>query len=99
MMLLRRIDVFPNDPLVGYAQIRNTFSPEDASRFTHHPKVFEQRTLNLIISRKSKNGLFFLEKFNAGLKKLKESGAVDQMYKDLDAGKYDKQKKNIWIRK
>jgi hypothetical protein len=43
------------------------------------------------ISKQSKEGQFFLGKFNSGLKKLKESGRFDQMFKDLSDGKYDKQ--------
>jgi polar amino acid transport system substrate-binding protein len=91
-LLHGRTDIFPNDPIVGYAQIRNSFTPEDVKRFTHHPKEFEKNTLNLIISKNCKNGRFFLEKFNSGLEKLKKSGRIDQMVKDLNAGKYDKQK-------
>jgi polar amino acid transport system substrate-binding protein len=90
-LLLGRIDVFPNDPLVGYAQIKNNFSPEEAERFTHHPKEFEQSTLSLIISRNTDKGKYFLEKFNAGLAKLKESGRLAQMLSEKETGKYDKQ--------
>ena len=91
-LLFNRIHIFPNDPIVGYSQIRNNFSPSDVKLFTHHPKVFELSTLHLIISKKSKNGKFFLNKLNSGLKKLKESGRYDQMLKDLETGKYDKKK-------
>ncbi|MCP4020613.1 MAG: amino acid ABC transporter substrate-binding protein [Desulfobacteraceae bacterium] len=91
-LLLGQIQIFPNDPIVGYSQIRNSFSPDKVKLFTHHPKEFEKSTLNLIISKKCKNGILFLERFNSGMKKLKKSGRLDQMYKDLNIGKYDKQK-------
>ncbi len=91
-LLADRIDIFPNDPIVGYAQIRNCLPPEQAELIRHHPKEFEKTTLNLIISKRSKNALFFLEKFNSGLKKLQKSGRFDQMLNDLEAGKYDKRK-------
>jgi len=94
-LLHRRLHIFPNDPIVGYAQIRNTFKPEEIERFTHHPKEFNKNTLNLIISRKCKKGKYFLEKFNSGLNKLKKSGKIDQLYKDINTGKYDKLK-NKW---
>lgn len=87
-----RIKLFPNDSVVGYAQIRNNFSPEEAELFTHHPRKFDLNTLHLLISKNGEHGEFFLEKFNSGLKKLKESGKLDQMYEDLEAGKYDTQK-------
>lgn len=91
-LLAGRIDIFPQDPIVGYAQIRNTFPPKQVKLFIHHPKEFERSTLHLIISKRSPNAQLFLEKFNAGFRKLKESGQLAKMLGDLDAGKYDKQK-------
>ncbi len=89
-LLARRIDIFPNDSLVGYSQIRNNLSPEQIKLITHHPKEFEISTLHLIISKKSKRAKFFLEKFNSGFKKLKKSGKLDKIYQDLKNGVYDK---------
>jgi polar amino acid transport system substrate-binding protein len=91
-LLKDRIDIFPNDPIVGQAQLRALLSPEEAGRITYNPKEFEKTNLSLVINKQCANGQLFLEKFNAGMKKLKESGRLAQMYKDLDAGKYDKQK-------
>jgi polar amino acid transport system substrate-binding protein len=90
-LLHGRIDVFPNDPIVGMAQIRGLFSADQADLFTFNKKEFMVSPLCLIISKKSPDGEFFLEKFNSGLQKLKDSGRIEQMYKDLDAGKYKKQ--------
>lgn len=87
-----RIDIFPNDPVVGYSQIRNNFPPDKAENFTHHPKELQSTTLNLIISKQFENSRWFMDKFNSGLKKLKESGRFTQMLEDVMAGKYDKQK-------
>ncbi len=91
-LLHGRIQVFPNDKIVGYSQIQNNLHPDEIKRLTHHPKEFQINTLNLIISKKSKDSKFLLNKFNTGLKKLKSSGRYDQMFKDLDAGKYSKHK-------
>ncbi len=91
-LLHGRLDIFPNDPDVGYAQIRNTFEPSRAKQFTHHSQKFEKSTLSLIISKKSEKSSYFLKKFNSGLKKLTESGRLNLMLKDIDLGKYDKQK-------
>ncbi|ETR66217.1 MAG: hypothetical protein OMM_13092 [Candidatus Magnetoglobus multicellularis str. Araruama] len=85
------MDIFPNNPVVGYAQLRKSFTPEQQERITHHPKVLVTNSLNLLISKKCKNGRLFLEKFNAGLKKLKNNGRIIQMFKYLNSGKYDKQ--------
>lgn len=90
-LLIGRIDILPNDPIVGYTQIRGIFPPEDAKRLTHHPKVLQTETLNLIISKQSKNAEFFLQKFNAGLQKLQESGMLEQILNGVESGKYDKQ--------
>ena len=93
-LLLGRIDVFPNDPVVGYAQLRTIFSEDKVSLFRHHPKAFGARTLNLIISKKSQHGEMFLKKFNSGMKKLRASGRLEQMFKALVTGQYDKKAKN-----
>jgi len=68
-----RADIFPNDKIVGYAQLKNTFSPKQVKLFTHHPKEFERTTLHLLISKKSKHSQLFLEKFNSGMNKLKKN--------------------------
>lgn len=85
-----RIDIFPNDLTAGYAQIRNTFPPDQARHFTHHAKEFRRRTLHLIISKSSPHAHAFLERFNSGLEKLKESGQLAEMMRNLKSGKYDR---------
>lgn len=90
-LLHGRMDIFPNNPVVGYAQLRKSFTPEQQERITHHPKALVTNSLNLLISKKCKNGRLFFEKFNAGLKKLKNNGRIIQMFKYLNSGKYDKQ--------
>jgi len=89
-LLAGRIKIFPNDPSVGYAQIRNYLSADEAKLLTHHPKVFGVSTLHLIMSKNNKRNKYFLEKFNRGLNKLKLSGRYQQMIKDMNTGKYDK---------
>jgi polar amino acid transport system substrate-binding protein len=91
-LLAGRIQIFPNDPAVGYAQIRSYLSAEEASLLTHSPKVFGVSTLHLIMNKNNKRNKYFLDKFNAGLKKLKISGRYQQMLQDMKTGKYDKQK-------
>ncbi len=91
-LLGKRIHIFPNDRIVGNSQIRNSLSSDKVKLLTYHPKEFEVSTLHLIVSKNAKKGKFFLKKFNSGLEKLKKSGKFAKMFKDLDAGKYDKQK-------
>jgi polar amino acid transport system substrate-binding protein len=91
-LLAGRIQIFPNDPSVGDAQIRGHLSPNEASLITYHPKRFGISSLHLIMSKNHQRNKYFIDKFNAGLKKLKESGRYQQMLNDLEAGKYDKKK-------
>ncbi|MEH6475182.1 MAG: ABC transporter substrate-binding protein [Sneathiella sp.] len=90
MLLKGRIQLFPNDARVGAAQIRNIFSPEEAALLTFHPKRFAVSDLHLVISKNAKNGPELIEKFNKGLKMLRESGRFSELNKDLEAGIYDK---------
>lgn len=89
-LLAGQIDIFPNDPNVGKAQIRNSLSAKEADLITHHEKAFGVSSLHLIISLKNKRNQYFLDKFNKGLKKLKVSGRYQQMIDDAKAGIYDK---------
>jgi polar amino acid transport system substrate-binding protein len=91
-LLNKRINIFPNDLIVGYSKIRSSVNPQDVDKFTHHPLEFEKKTLHLIISKKTKNAKWLMDSFNTGLRTLKESGRYDQIFKDLETGKYDKKK-------
>jgi polar amino acid transport system substrate-binding protein len=91
-LLAGRIQIFPNDPAVGNAQIRNYLSQEEANLLTHSPKKFGINTLHLMININNKRGKYFLDKFNTGMKKLKVTDRYQQMLQDLAAGKYDKKK-------
>ena len=91
-LLHGRIDIFPNDLIVGQAQIRNSLPPEKADLITFNPKGFGLNTLHLIFSNNSKKQKYYVKKFEEGLKKLKLSGAIEDMKNDLKNGKYDKQK-------
>ena len=91
-LLKGRIDVFPGEVMVTYEQIRDTFSPEDAALFTHHPKAIHENPLHLLLSKKVAESEAMLERFNNGLRQLKASGRYDQIIADGLAGKYTKPK-------
>ncbi len=76
--------------MVTNAQIRDTFSKEDAARFEHHPKHFRSNNMHLVISKANPDNERFVELFNKGLKRLKESGRYDEIIADGLAGKYNK---------
>ncbi len=91
-LLKGRIEVFPGDVMVTYAQIRDTFSQEDAALFTHHPKAINEDPMYLLLSKKVAGNEAMRDQFNEGLKRLKESGRHDQIIADVLAGKYAKPK-------
>ena len=82
-MLANRIDIFPNDRHVGNAQIKSFLSANEAELITYHPKEFGIKNMHLIININHKRGKYLRDKFNLGLKKLKES------YNTGDSDDYD----------
>jgi polar amino acid transport system substrate-binding protein len=89
-LLKGRVDVFPGELMVTYAQIRDTFSEEEAARFTHHELPINDQPLHLMLSKKVEGNEDLRNLFNEGLRQLKESGRYDQIIADAVAGKYAK---------
>lgn len=89
-LLKGRIDVFPGEVMVTYAQIRDTFTREEASLFANHPRRIDDKPLSLLFSRKVPGSEEMRDRFNDGLAILKESGRYDQVFADAMAGKYVK---------
>ena len=89
-LLKGRIQVFPGDVMVTYAQIRDTFSEQEAAVFTHHSMLIRTNTSHLILSKANPDNERMVELFNQGLKELKESGRYDEIIADALAGKYSK---------
>ncbi len=87
-LLRGRIEVFPGEVMVTYAQIRDTFSHESAALFTHHPKYINEEPQHLLLSKKYAGNEAMRDLFNEGMKRLKESGRYDQIIADALAGKY-----------
>ena len=73
-LLAKRIDLFVATKRVGYSLIESNFSAEDAAKFTHASKPIDTQQWSLIVSNKSANQAYFVEQFNQGLAKLRESG-------------------------
>lgn len=87
-----RIDVFPGELMVTYAQIRDTFSAEQTALFTHHPKRIVERPLYLLLSKEVASSEDMRDRFNEGLARLRESGRYDRILADAFTGKYQKSK-------
>jgi len=88
-LLEEKIDVFPGDLMVTHAQIRDTFTAEEAEQFTYNPKPVFEEPLFLILSKKIPDNERLLKRFNEGLAMLKESGRYDKIIADGVAGEYD----------
>ena len=78
-LLAGRIDVYQTSKIVGYATINRIFTSKDAQMFTNHPKIAVENEFYILFSRNTSNGQDLADKFDSGLKKLKESGAYDMI--------------------
>lgn len=80
-----RLDAVAEDREVGW-ELANKIGIAD--KVKTHPKPLKSRSYHLIMSKRFANGKTYLEAFNRGLKKLKDSGRFDQMMKASQEGKY-----------
>lgn len=85
-LLRGRIQIFPINDVVGYYQIQQNFSSEQAKRFTYHPKPLYRRSLHLILSKKIEKNKRLITLFNQGLGRLKTNGKLELYKKELLKG-------------
>jgi len=83
-----RIHIFPNNIEVGYEMINNLFPPDQALRFTHHPKPLIYETLKLLFSKKIERNKKLVDIFNRGLMRLRDSGRAKQIVEASRRGEY-----------
>ena len=88
-LLKGRIDVFPGGLRTTYLVVRDTFTAEETALFTHHPKPIFEEPMYLLLSKKVPGNEQMRDRFNEGLRMLKESGKYDQILAGGLAGKYD----------
>jgi len=86
-LLAGRIDIFPMDRLMGAQLLAEYFTPEERDLITRHPKTLFSGSVRLLISKKNPKGQYFLDKFNLGLKKLKESNDYVPFFTEKPLGK------------
>jgi polar amino acid transport system substrate-binding protein len=75
-----RIDVYETSKEVGYATIAKSLTPDEAKLMTHHAKPVEESDYFILFSKKTPKGKAMADKFDAGLKKLKASGAYTKIF-------------------
>lgn len=88
-LLAGRIQIYPQELEIGYGYICE-FPPDQACLFTHHPMPIMETTHHLIFSKNVQANRRFVDLFNKGLLKLKESGKYDAYLAASRLGKYKK---------
>lgn len=84
-----RIDLFPSDLAVGYATLRALFPSKEREQIRHHALPLEVVSYYLMLNRQDPNHPQLIERFNRGLRKLKESGEYARMFEALQRGDYE----------
>ena len=88
MILAERIDVQPVIDLVGYHLLGTQFTSEEQAKIIH-TKPTRNVKYHLMLSKAIPGNKLLSEKFNQGLRRLKETGEYSKMEKDFYAGLYD----------
>jgi len=89
MLLKERFNVLAINKHSGYYLLNKDFPGNKNQLITHHPKSLtpeEERPIYLLFSKKIKNSKASLQRFNKGLKHLKESGKYNEYFDDLRIG-------------
>jgi len=82
-----RIDLAPVSLDVGRYLLRTRFKPEEAAALTVAPGHYNITKYRLIMRRADSANAAYIERFNRGLRKLKDSGKYAQYMADLAAGR------------
>lgn len=88
-LLAQRIQLFPMTKEVGYAMLSKNFSAKDVAKITHHPSPLRMHPLHLLLTRKNPKNKEYIFKFNAGLKKLRDSGKIQQYLQEVRQGRHE----------
>jgi polar amino acid transport system substrate-binding protein len=73
---------------VGRYILRTKFSPAEAAGITVAAGRYNTTQYRLIMRRADAANARYIERFNRGLRKLRESGRYEQYMADLAAGRY-----------
>ncbi|UFQ96492.1 substrate-binding periplasmic protein [Pseudomonas wenzhouensis] len=77
-LLAGRIDLFPVDKVVGFDLLYQKFSAAERQRLSFHGKPLRSDSLHLLLSREVPGNAELMQRFNRGLKQLRDSGKVSQ---------------------
>jgi polar amino acid transport system substrate-binding protein len=73
-LLGKRFPIFISDLAAGQAVIDTHFTPAEAQRITYHPRPLKLTSYHLLLPKKLSRSNDLLERFNRGLKRLRDSG-------------------------
>lgn len=83
-----RVDLVPTNLDVGRYILRTHFKPEEAAGISVAPGSYSATQYRLIMRRADSANAGYIERFNRGLRKLKQSGKYEQYMAELAAGRY-----------
>lgn len=78
LLVADRVQLFPNDLIVGYNMLKNKFQKEENQLITHHNRPLRVDPMHLLLNRVNPKNKIMMEKFNRGLAKLKQSGQLEK---------------------
>ena len=78
-----RVDVYICNVAVGLYVLNKQIPKEDAALITYDDQPFMVETNHLIISRRVKEARALMDRFNQGLRQLKESGRYDELFEEF----------------
>lgn len=84
-LLARRIQVFPMDREVGLTLLRQHFSAAEREALAWHPLPLRVDALRLLLNRKNPANAGHMQRFNAGLKQLRERGSIQRFLEEARA--------------
>ncbi|WP_415906616.1 substrate-binding periplasmic protein [Neptuniibacter sp. QD72_48] len=87
LVLGNRIDLAISTINQGYDVLQRAY-PQAKKFITYHPKPLHSPNMHLMLSRKVEKNKELIVLFNRGLKKLKESGKLEQYFKESQQGEY-----------
>jgi polar amino acid transport system substrate-binding protein len=88
-----RFDLLPVNLDVGLEIMRRHLTPEQAAQLTWDPHPYNVTGYHLLLNKKNPDHRRYLERFNRGLKKLRESGGYAQYLQSATTGAGVKMKK------
>lgn len=84
-LLLGRIDLFPMDPLTGFAMLSETFDPGALERITFDPHPVRIAWYHLMFARGSDQEKALRDAFDTGLALLIENGRYQQLVDTMES--------------